>query len=318
LTQPPVVSIVLPTFNRLRYLRPAVDSVLAQTFGSWELIVADDGSEGETAEYLATLEELPRVRVLLLPHTGNVPAVRNAACREARGEYIAFLDSDDVWLPEKLALQVASLRTHPQHGWSHTAFAVMDETGEPLAGASARSWPAAEGWALERLIRMDIVVAISSVMVRRHSLEHVGGFDEALRVCNDYDLYLRLATVSELDGVRETLLYKRDHRISDWYDNSMVLEQLARSLEKLLAVHPHRAVHSLVRRERAKLAVALARNQAGTGKRRAALDTLVRSTRYSWGYGEWWLGGAEAAVRAVIPSSMLGIARFLTGRRRSL
>lgn len=317
MTQPPLVSIVLPTFNRLRYLRPAVDSVLAQTFDNWELIVADDGSEGETAAYLATLTELPRVRVLFLPHTGNVPAVRNAACRATRGEYIAFLDSDDVWLPEKLALQVASLRTHPRRGWSHTAFAVMDETGEPLAGASARSWPATEGWILERVIRRDISIAISSVVVRRRLLEQLGGFDEALRVCEDYDLYLRLATVSELDGVRETLLYARDHRIH-YYDNSMVLEHLARSLEKLLAVNPHCAVHSLVRRERAKLAVALARNRAGAGKRWAALDTLVRSSRYSWGYGEWWLRGAEAAVRAVTPSRLLGIARFLTGRSRSL
>src|ERR1700675_1890440 len=83
----PEVSVVLPTFNRLKYLRAAVDSVLAQTFTDWELIVADDGSEGETAAYVAALANQPRVKVLRLAHTGNPGAVRNAACPAARGEY---------------------------------------------------------------------------------------------------------------------------------------------------------------------------------------------------------------------------------------
>jgi glycosyltransferase involved in cell wall biosynthesis len=318
LTQPPVVSIVLATFNRLRYLRPAVDSVLAQTLGDWELIVADDGSEGETARYLAALADLARIRVMRLPHTGNVPAVRNAACREARGEYIAFLDSDDVWLPEKLALQVASLRAHPQRGWSHTAFAVIDEKGERPEGVHARSWPATEGWVLERVIRMDVVVAISSVVVRRRLLEQLGGFDAAMRVCEDYDLWLRLAGLSELDGVRETLLLKRDHRVPDYYDHLMVLEHLRRSLEKLLAANTQGAAHSLARRERAKLAAALALNQAATGSRQAALRTLASSAHYSLGYPEWWRGGIGAAARALAPASTMRIARLLLGRSRAI
>jgi glycosyltransferase involved in cell wall biosynthesis len=318
LTQPPLVSIVLPTFNRLRYLRPAVDSVLAQTLGDWELIVADDGSEGETARYLAALADLPRIRIMRLPHTGNVPAVRNAACHEARGEYIAFLDSDDVWSPEKLALQVGSLRAHPQRGWSHTAFAVIDEQGERLAGARARSWPATEGWVLERLVRMDTIIAISSVVLRRRLLEQLGGFDAAMRVCEDYDLWLRLAASSELDGVRETLLFKRDHRVPDWYNHLMVLEHLSRSLEKLLAANTQRAVHPLAHRERAKLAAALALNQAAAGCRRAALRTLASSAHYSLGYPEWWRGGIGAAARALAPASTVRIARLLLGRGRAI
>src|SRR5580693_7584371 len=91
-----IVSVVLPTFNRLRFLRPAIESVYAQTFTDWDLIVADDGSDLETRRYLQTLTNDPRVTVLWLPHTGRPSMVRNAALLRAAGEYVAFLDSDDL------------------------------------------------------------------------------------------------------------------------------------------------------------------------------------------------------------------------------
>ncbi|MGH8209428.1 MAG: glycosyltransferase family 2 protein [Steroidobacteraceae bacterium] len=311
----PTVSIVLPTFNRLKYLRPAVDSVFAQRFTDWELIVADDGSEGDTAAYLAALADPPRVRVLRLPHSGNPGAVRNAAWQVARGEYIAFLDSDDVWLPEKLALQVESLRSHPERGWSHTAFAVIDDSGNLLTGARARRWPAAEGWVLPSLIKMEIVIAIPSVMVRRRLLARVGGFDVKQRMCEDYDLWLRLAGLSEIQGVRETLLLVRSHR-EHFHSDPIVFEDRGRALEKALAASTDRGMHSMLRRERAKAAACLARSQAVHGGRWAALRTLVRSARYSWGYREWWMGGAHTAARAMAPEGIVRIARSVVRRRR--
>jgi len=311
----PEVSVVLPTFNRLQYLRPAIDSVFAQTFTDWELILADDGSQGETAAYVAALANPPRVKVLRLAHTGNPGAVRNAACREARGEYVAFLDSDDVWLPTKLAQQVTSLRAHPERGWGHTAFSVIDESGEPLRGARSRWWPAAEGWILEGLIKMETVIAIPSVIVRRKLLEQLGGFDLQQRMCEDYDLWLRLAALSEIDGVRETLLHVRTHR-EHFHRDSIVFEDRGRALEKILAVSTDRSLRSMLRRERAKAAAGLARSQAIGGGRWAALRTLARSSQYSWGYREWWLAGARAAVRALTPSGVLRVARAVTGRGR--
>jgi glycosyltransferase involved in cell wall biosynthesis len=311
----PEVSVVLPTFNRLQYLRQAVDSVFAQTFTDWELIVADDGSEGDAAAYVAGLANPPRVKVLRLAHTGNPGAVRNVAWQAARGEYIAFLDSDDVWLPDKLALQIASLRSHPERGWSHTAFAVIDESGELLRGARSRWWPAAEGWILESLIKMETVIAIPSVIVRRQLLEQLGGFDLKQRMCEDYDLWLRLAALSEIDGVRETLLHVRSHR-EHFHSDSIVFEDLGRALEKSLATSTDRPLRSTLRRERAKVAAGLARSQAVCGRRWAALRTLARSSKYSWGYREWWLAGTKAAVRALTPTSVLRVARVLVGRSR--
>lgn len=310
----PEVSVVVPTFNRPQYLRAAIDSVFAQTFTDWELIVADDGSEGETAAYLAALASRPKVKVLRLAHTGNPGAVRNAACRAAQGEYIAFLDSDDVWLPEKLALQIASLRSHPERGWSDTAFSVIDESGEPLR--ASRWWPAADGWILESLIEMETVIATSSLIVRRGLLEQVGGFDHQQRMCEDYDLFLRIAGLTEMDGIRETLLLKRRHA-ENYTDDAIALEDRGRALEKILAVSTDRSLRTTLHRERAKVAAGLARSQAVGGGRWAALCTLARSLQYSWGYREWWLGGAKAAARAVTPAGVLRVARAVAGRGRS-
>jgi glycosyltransferase involved in cell wall biosynthesis len=309
----PEVTIVLPVFNRLQYLRPAVDSILAQSFRDWELIVADDGSQGETATYLAALANPPRIRVLHLPHSGNPGAVRNAALRVASGEYIAFLDSDDLWLPEKLTVQIAALRSQPQRGWSHTAFAVIDESGALLTGKQARSWPASQGWVLEQLIRMDTVIAIASVVAKRALLEELGGFDPRLPPCEDYDLWLRLAAVSELDGVRDILLHKRAQR-APYYDQAIVLENLGHALEKLMATDTARPLQPLLRSESAKLAAALARSQVISGHRWAALRTLAQSPPYSWGYREWWLGGVEAVARAVTPTGVLRVARAVVRR----
>ena len=122
----PWVSIVVPTFDRLEYVRPALDSVFAQTWNDWDLIIADDGSGEELRAYLRALESRPRVKVVWLPHRGVPSAVRNAAIREATGTHVAFLDSDDLWAPRKLERQLALLAARPECGWSYTAFRQVD------------------------------------------------------------------------------------------------------------------------------------------------------------------------------------------------
>ena len=131
--QQPLVSIVLPTFGRLQYLRPTIDSIYRQTLQDWELVIADDGSDEETRAYLRTLESDSRVRPVWLAHSGIPAIVRNAALQAARGEYIAFIDSDDLWAPEKLARQVETLRARPTCGWSFTAVSHIDGFGRRTA-----------------------------------------------------------------------------------------------------------------------------------------------------------------------------------------
>ena len=133
-----MISIILPTFNRLEYLRLTLESVFAQTFEDWELIVADDGSDVATREYLGALAGAHRIKRVWLSHTGNPAAVRNAALREARGDYVAFLDSDDLWAPRKLESQMALLRQRRGRQWSYTAFTRVDRRGVPLPEESGR------------------------------------------------------------------------------------------------------------------------------------------------------------------------------------
>ncbi len=295
----PVVSIVLPTFNRLHYLRDAVASVFAQTFGEWELLIADDGSEQQTLRFLESLED-SRVRLIRLGHSGRPSVVRNAALRAARGEYVAFLDSDDLWMPSKLAKQIDSLRSRPDRAWSYTAFRMVNASLEPL-GRQPRFYPA-EGWIVREVLTVRTTVVQSSVALRRRFLEQTGLYDERLSLCSDFELWLRCALAGEADCISEPLVWVRRHSehagtdVEACRDFSLALELIRPALEPSL--------RRQVRRQRAIASATLARSQAVAGQRTAAIGTLFASAPYAWGHREWWRGAAGAAARALVPAAV--------------
>jgi glycosyltransferase involved in cell wall biosynthesis len=309
----PAVSIILPTYNRLEFLRNAIDSVFAQTFEDWELIIADDGSSADTNTYLRTLDNPPRAKVIWLPHSGRPSVVRNAALRDARGDYVAFLDSDDVWLPKKLETQVASLRRHPACNWSYTRVALVDASGNPVASARTRRWPTLTGWILEELLTGETVIALPSVMVSRRLLEQLGAFDEELVMCEDDELWFRLAAHGEIDGVDEPLTQIRRHGqhsgsdIIAWRDRRRVFEKALR------ASHGGR-LGPLLRKLRAEMSAGLAKSQAASGRRIDALGTLFSSAPHSWRYPQCWFGALGATARAFAPQS---VRTFVRRRRHS-
>jgi glycosyltransferase involved in cell wall biosynthesis len=305
------VSIVLATFNRLKYLRPAVDSVFAQTFHDWELIIADDGSESETMAYLAALALLPRVKVLRLTHTGKPAVVRNVALQQAQGEYVALMDSDDLWLPEKLAIQIASLRRRSACRWSQTTFVLVDACGEPI-----KEMPAADGWILEKLLKTETTIALPSIVAYRKLLEEVGGFDEELFTGEDYDLWLRLAAQSRVDAVRQPLTLVRRH--SEHYANATTaIRNMIRVLDKVLRSGSSRQLHHIARKKRAALSALLARSYVGAGDRIGALGTVLSAAPRSWRYQEWWSGALQATASALAPDAVRRAARKYRSARRS-
>ena len=204
----PLVSVVLPVYNAQRYLRPAIESVLAQTYRHFELVLVDDGS---TDDSVAICEEYVRAdsRVRLLRNQGNLGIVqtRNRAFAEAdpASAYFAVFDSDDICLPGRLQMQVDFLEAHPDHAVVGGHTLVIGEDGGELG---ARRYPATYA-EIVRVITRFSPIAQPTAMIRRTALEAVGAYREEFPRCHDYDLWLRMASRFKISNVDEfTLKYR--------------------------------------------------------------------------------------------------------------
>lgn len=185
----PAVSVILPTYNRAALISRAIQSVLGQTFTDLELLVIDDGSTDDTAGVVSAFGD-PRLFYHRLEH-GERSAARNRGIRLSRGKWIAFLDSDDWYLPGKLAVQVADLQSHPEAGLSLGGWRIVDPGGRVIQ--SVHPWeqipgePSIEDW-LAKAISTPI-----TILVEKGWLERAGGFDAGLYMAEDVELHIRLA-----------------------------------------------------------------------------------------------------------------------------
>jgi glycosyltransferase involved in cell wall biosynthesis len=298
-----LVSVVLPTFNRLRFLRATVASVFAQTFTDWELVVADDGSDEETRQYLRELARDPRVTILWLEHSGIPAIVRNSALHAARGDYIAFIDSDDLWTSEKLTRQLATLRARPNCEWCYTAFAQVDASDVLLPEETHRLWVPHQGAIFEQMALGKVSIRTPSVLAKRHLIEKVGGFDETISSAEDYDLWLRLALESELALVNEPLIQVRRHDENHSRAWESAFTGRDRALHKLLGrVADDR--RSLLKKERVKNALKQAATHASLGDSPNTLRALRHSLPYSWSYPQWWLAALKTLVKPHLTSRL--------------
>jgi glycosyltransferase involved in cell wall biosynthesis len=306
----PVVSVVLPTFNRLEYLRIAVESVYAQTFSEWELIIADDGSDEETRAYLRALENPPHVRIIWLSHCGIPGAVRNAALREARGEYIAFLDSDDQWMPMKLERQIAALRAHVECRWSYTGYMRIDAAGEPQSSAGYDERIRYRGAIFEHLLMNAVDIWTPAVVAERRLLAQVGGFDDDLLLFEDYDLWLRLALQSEIHLIDEPLICVRSHD-QHYIAGDRAGSMLAcrhRSLQNVRRFVRNRLLRSLLGRVYARSVLDLASLSARTD-RLAAARLVLSGFACSWRYRQWWAVLPWVLLKLLVPRALINFYR---------
>jgi glycosyltransferase involved in cell wall biosynthesis len=198
---PPRVSVIIPAYNAAVFVRRAVDSVLEQSFRGFELLVVDDDSTDDTREVVAGYGD--RLR-LLTRGNGGPAAARNHGLRHASGEYVAFLDADDYWKPEKLQRQVELLDSRPEIGFCSTATDVVDNKGQP-----AGKWPCTQDAdPLPDILFMQGTVisgSTSGVLARRQLIVELGGFDESLRGFEDPDLWIRLAARTSYRCIPEPL-----------------------------------------------------------------------------------------------------------------
>lgn len=201
------VSIIIPTYNRAHLLPRAICSVLKQSFHDWELIIVDDGSTDDTEEVVRDFSD-PRVRYIRHDTNRGAPAARNTGIRAARGRYIAFLDSDDEWLPEKLEKQLKIFETSDADvGAVYTgAIFVEEESGRKRIKA-----PRVKGWILTEEMAYNPVGSTSRVMVKRECIDECGYFDECLPCHEDWDMWIRIAQRYKFDYVAEPLVRYFEH-----------------------------------------------------------------------------------------------------------
>jgi glycosyltransferase involved in cell wall biosynthesis len=299
----PKVSVILPTFNRLPYLRESIASVLAQTQKEWELIIADDGSADETRAFLRSIRD-DRIKILWLEHQGNPAAVRNCALVEARGIYLAFLDSDDLWTPQKLEIQLNLMHSRRDRRWSYTKDSPIDAHGNLLSEAGIQTWLPYEGAIVEPLLKIDAIISTPTVVAERSLVNEVGGFDEEQHFGEDYDLWLRLAMRSEVSVSCESLTYTRSHPHNYSQDRIAAYQGWVRLYEKMAELVPESRLRSLCRRRRGENALALARLYQDAGNRLATAQTLLAGSTYSWPYGQWWGGALKIVAKSLLPARL--------------
>jgi len=184
----PTISVIMPAYNAERDILETIKSVQQQTFSDFELIVINDGSTDRTLELLETLED-GRIRIFSYEN-GGVCIARNRGISHANGEYIAFLDADDLWTPDKLELQLAALQQHPEAGVAYSWCTSINEQGKFLFQYPSRIF---EGNVYAQLLVGDFIYNASNTLIRRQAIEFVGEFDSAISGCADWDYWVRLS-----------------------------------------------------------------------------------------------------------------------------
>lgn len=306
----PAVTVVIPAYNRVAQIRPAIDSVLRQTWTDFELIVVDDGSTDGTQDVVRGMAD-PRLRLIETPQNMGASAARNLGIAEARAPWVAFQDSDDEWLPLKLERQMARLLA-PGAGFvaGYCGMMILGEIDGGTVGGtgrlSARYFPAPEqteleGDLLEPLLRTSLI-STQTLVARTDRLREIGGFDPDLKALIDWDCVLRLAPLGPIAFVDEPLVLQRFSTNSITRDRARKLASQIRVAEKhadLLASRPK--IH-------ARQLYIIAGGQRQAGDLASARATLARARALDPGNPRYWAMSLGVAALAFAPGRRGGTA----------
>lgn len=229
----PSVSILLTCYNHIRFLPAAVEGILSQTFNDYEILALDDGSRDGSREWLKEREAEGKLRCIFNEENLGTYATLNVGLQEAKGNFIAILNDDDLWAPEKLARQVSLMQANPRIGLVHTSGWFIGNDGEHLAdpaplGFVYPSTPTGDVLALEILYNHIIT---SSVFVRRDCFESCGPFDPSFFGSGDWQMWLRIAQKFLVAHVDEPLAFYRVHGQNASHQKDRINEDDARIRE---------------------------------------------------------------------------------------
>ncbi|NET60617.1 MAG: glycosyltransferase [Symploca sp. SIO2E6] len=184
----PLISVIIPAYNSEKTILETIESVLQQTFADFELIIINDGSQDATLEVVSGVKD-SRLQVFSFPNAG-LAASRNRGVARARGEYISFIDADDLWTPDKLELQLHALQANPEAAVAYSWTDCIDETGQFLRSGSHIS---VSGDVYAQLLVVNFLENGSNVLIRQQALRDIGDSDESIAAGQDRELFLRLA-----------------------------------------------------------------------------------------------------------------------------
>lgn len=235
----PLVSVIIPAFNSEKYIADAIDSILEQTYKNLEIIIVDDGSTDNTAEtvrrYISiqTTDHRPQTIRYIYQENKGPAAARNRGIKEAKGEYIAFLDSDDIWLPEKLELQIRCFLDNNPLGFIYTGYYAIDESREVLGMGNIKNFLKKE--VFKKLFLKNVISTASTVMVKKECFDVVGLFDENLAVAEDWDMWWRIIKKYDFYCLSKPLVKVRIRKGSQSYYGWRNLENELKFLNKLFS-----------------------------------------------------------------------------------
>jgi hypothetical protein len=236
--------------------------------------------------------------------------------RASRSDYLAFMDSDDLWLPTKLSAHLALHQANRARRWSYTALLRIDAGGRAMPTEFPGRRVVREGAIFTPLLTFEVAMTPTCVFAERSLVEELGGFDEAQLFYEDYDLLLRMSLRSEAGAIPEQLAQVRNHAEHYSADRARVYEWRFRLLDKVAAEMASTAEHhAIVRAERAKNALTLARLYAVAGRRSEALGMIRKGSAAA--RLDFWPRAAAIAVRAVAPAKVTAIVRGLRRWTRS-
>ena len=269
------VSVIIPAYNAMNFLPETLDSVLSQTFQDFEIIIVNDGSEDNIKEWGSEITD-PRVSLISQENKG-LPGARNTGITHSNGEYIAFLDADDIWEPTKLEKQVKTFELNPELGLVDTQVFMVDQQNNILyeAGTSYQ-----EGNVLRRAIEENLIMCGSSPTVRRKCFEKVGLFDIDLRGAEDWHMWARIAIHYQFKIIQEPLVRYRQHPHSMSKNWQIMESATERAIEKLFQLLPSNLLW-VKKRTHARANIYCAQMARAGGQYKQSLYYCLRAFSYS-------------------------------------
>ena len=278
----PKVSVIIPTYNSAQYIAEAIESVLAQTYKDYEIIVVDDGSIDNTREVLKPF--MDKI-IYVYKENGGQASARNLGIKMSKGEYIAFLDSDDIWLPQKLELQVELLDSRPEVGLVYSDnYRFTDDEG--IIGLGSQRVQGLSGMVFNSLFLKNFIPTLT-VMVRRKCLDDVGLFDESKHIVHseDYDLWLRIAKKYEIAYIDKPLAkYRYRYHRKDGFNKEIIDRAYMATMEVI-----KKNIHNL---------------EGNESERRKLIKQRMANLFFEWGYTHFYFQVDLKKARKLFLKSM--------------